>query len=80
MSDKSENKDTSKKDSKKKDTSPALKRSWFTELKAEFKKITWPKKDQLFKEAVVVLVSAISIGLIIVLVDWLLNLGLSYIW
>ncbi len=66
--------------SEKKETSPALKRSWFQELKAEFKKISWPNKDRLFRETVVVLVSAISIGLIIVLVDWLLNLGLSFIW
>ena len=49
-------------------------------VKAEFKKISWPNKDRLFRETVVVLVSAISIGVIIVLVDWLLNFGLSFIW
>ncbi len=63
-----------------KKTSPALKRSWFQELKGEFKKISWPNKKQLAKETSVVLVSAILIGLIIVVVDWLLNMGLSYIW
>ena len=64
----------------KKDASPALKRSWFKELKAEFGKITWPTRVQLFKETTVVLVSAIVIGVIIVVVDWLLNLGLQFIW
>ena len=66
--------------SDKKDASPALKRSWFQELKGEFGKITWPSKIQLAKETTVVLVSAIVIGLIIVVVDWLLNLGLQFIW
>ena len=65
--------------SDKKETSPALKRSWFQELKGEFSKITWPGKKQLAKEATVVLVSAIVLGCIIVLVDYLLNLGLQYI-
>ncbi len=66
--------------SDKKDTSPALKRSWFQELKSEFGKITWPGKTQLVKETAVVLVSAILIGGIITVVDWLLNLGLQFIW
>ena len=66
--------------SEKKETSPTLKRSWFQELKAEFGKISWPNKKQLAKETTVVLVSAILIGLIIVVVDWLLNMGLSFIW
>ncbi len=66
--------------SEKKDTSPALKRSWFQELKAEFSKITWPGKSQLARETAVVLVSAIVLGGIIVVVDWLLNLGLQYLW
>ena len=66
--------------SDKKETSPALKRSWFQELKAEFKKISWPGKSQLFKETTVVLAVAIFIGLLISVVDWLLNMGLQYIW
>lgn len=79
MSDNKTEKKTDKKDSSKKD-SPALKRSWFQELKAEFGKISWPGRKQLAKETTVVLVSAILIGLIIVLVDWLLGLGLSYMF
>ncbi|MBR1773177.1 MAG: preprotein translocase subunit SecE [Eubacterium sp.] len=66
--------------SEKKETSPALKRSWFQELSAEFKKITWPTGKQLVKETIVVLVSAALIGGIIVVVDYLLNYGLQYLW
>ena len=66
--------------SDKKETSPALKKSWFKELKGEFAKITWPGKKQLAKEVTVVLVSAILLGCIIVIVDYLLNLGLQFLW
>ena len=66
--------------SEKKETSPALKRSWFQELSAEFKKITWPTGKHLVKETIVVLVSAALIGGIIVVVDYLLNYGLQYLW
>ncbi len=66
--------------SDKKETSPALKRSWFQGLKLEFGKITWPGKKQLAKETTVVLVVAILIGGIITVVDWLLGLGLNYLW
>ncbi|MBP5298274.1 MAG: preprotein translocase subunit SecE [Lachnospiraceae bacterium] len=61
-------------------TQPALKRSWFKELKSEFGKISWPNKTQLFKETSVVFVAAVLIGAIIVVVDWVLNLGLQFIW
>ena len=66
--------------SDKKETSPALKRSWFQELKSEFKKITWPGKKQLARETTVVLVVAIFIGAAITVVDWALDLGLQYLW
>ncbi len=64
----------------KKENSPALQRSWFQELKLEFGKITWPTKKQLAKETSVVVVSAVFLGALIVVVDWLLNLALQFIW
>jgi preprotein translocase subunit SecE len=66
--------------SEKKDTSPTLKRSWFQGLKAEFGKITWPNKKQIIRETVAVVIVAVVISLIIVLVDFVLKNGLSYIW
>ncbi len=66
--------------SKNKETSsPALKRSWFQELKAEFAKITWPAKDKLFKQSTAVVIAAVILGFIIAGVDWLLQIGLSFI-
>ena len=66
--------------SEKKGPSPALKRSWFQGLKSEFGKITWPTKNKLAKEAVLVIVIALLLGCLIVGIDALLKYGLSYLW
>ena len=62
----------------KENESTSLKRSFFTELKGEFRKIIWPDKKLLGKQSVAVLVSAIIIGCIIALIDWLMQIGLSF--
>ena len=66
--------------SENKETSPTLKRSRFQNLKLEFKKITWPTKQRLVREVLVVLISAVLLGAMIALIDWLLKLGLQFIW
>ena len=66
--------------SENKETSPTLKRSWFQNLKLEFKKITWPTKQRLVREVLVVLISAVLLGAMIALIDWLLKLGLQFLW
>lgn len=65
--------------SKKEKTSTTLKRSWFQELKGEFKKITWLDKSSLAKQSCVVIVTTIILGCIIAVVDWLIQIGLSFI-
>ena len=59
--------------------STALKRSFFTELKAEFRKIVWPDKELLGKQSVAVILAAIVIGVIIAAIDWVMQVGLSFI-
>ncbi len=66
--------------SDKNETSPTLKRSWFRNMKSEFGKITWPAKKQLGRETIVVLISAVVLGMLIAAIDWLLGLGLNFIW
>ncbi len=61
------------------ETSPALKRSWFQELKAEFGKITWPTKKDVGKRSAVVIIAALILGFIIAGVDFLLQYGLTFI-
>lgn len=65
--------------SEKKETSPALKRSWFQELKLEFGKVTWPNGKSVAKQSVAVILAAIVLGFVIAGVDWLLSIGLSFI-
>lgn len=65
--------------SKKSESSPTLKRSFFQQLKLEFGKISWPNKSQLTRESVAVIISAIVLGLIIAGVDTVLQYGLSFI-
>ena len=59
--------------------SKAFKRSFFTELKGEFRKIVWPDKKLLGKQSVAVIISAIAIGCIISAIDWLLQIGMTFI-
>lgn len=66
--------------SKKQETSaPALKRSWFQELKAEFSKITWPSKDSLLKQSVLVTIASVIVGFLVAGVDFLLQIGIDWI-
>ncbi len=54
-------------------------RSWFRELKAEFKKVIWPKKDDLVKETTAVVVVSVLLGIIISIVDVLAKYGIEFI-
>ncbi|MDD6327930.1 MAG: preprotein translocase subunit SecE [Eubacteriales bacterium] len=60
-------------------SSPALKRSWFQELKTEFGKINWPSKQSLKRRSIAVIIIAVILGFLIAGIDWLLQIGLSYI-
>ena len=44
---------------------------YFRELKSEMKKVTWPTKDQLVRQTLVVIVAIIIIGLFIFGLDLL---------
>jgi preprotein translocase subunit SecE len=59
--------------------SASLKRSYFTELKGEFRKIVWPDKKLLGKQSVAVIIAAIVIGCVIAAIDWVMQIGLSFI-
>lgn len=60
-------------------SSPSLKRSWFQELKAEFSKITWPAKESLIKQSIVVTVAAVVIGFMVAGVDYVIEIGMKWI-
>lgn len=57
----------------------SFKRSFFTELKGEFRKIVWPDRKLLGKQSVAVILIAIVVGCIIAAVDWIMQIGMTFI-
>ena len=53
--------------------------SFFQSLKSEFKKIIWPNKERLTKEASVVIVVSIILGILIAILDMVLQYGIQFI-
>ena len=56
------------------ETKKSRKGGWFKNLKLEFKKIIWPGKKELAKKTLVVLTTAICLGIIIAII----NMGIQY--
>ncbi len=52
---------------------------FFDGVKAEFKKITWPNKDDLLKQSVAVVIIAVVSGLLISLMDIAFQYGVNFI-
>ena len=48
-------------------------------IKAEFKKIVWPTKDDIVKETVAVISSSIVIGIIISILDFIFKVLLNFV-
>ena len=53
--------------------------SFFKQVKAEFKRCSWPKKDELIRQSALVIVDSVILGGVIAGVDWLIRLGLQAI-
>ena len=65
-------------DSETKSKKPAAQQTrWFKGLKGEFKKCTWPKKEDLVKQSALVIVVSVLLGVLIAGVDWAIRLGLT---
>ena len=48
-------------------------------IKAEFKKIVWPNKDDIVKQTIAVISSSIAIGIIISILDFIFKLLLNFV-
>ena len=55
------------------------KKSWFTGLKAEFKKIIWPNKQSLTRQTVAVIAASVALGLLIALMDYVIGFGVEFL-
>ncbi len=53
--------------------------SFMDGLKAEFKKIIWPDRKTVFKQALVVTAISVVIGVIIAVLDMALQYGISFL-
>ena len=62
-----------------KELEKAPKTSWFTGLKAEFKKIIWPNKQSLARQTIAVIVVSVALGLIIALMDYIIQYGVDFL-
>lgn len=62
-----------------KTTEKAPKKSWFKGLKSEFKKIVWPDRESLMKQTVAVIVVSVALGIIIAIIDYILQFGVKFL-
>lgn len=53
------------------------KTSFFTGLKQEFAKISWPVKDQVVKQSIAVVVTSFVVGVLIALIDLAVQYGIN---
>lgn len=53
--------------------------NFFKQVKAEFKRCSWPKKEELIRQSALVIVVSVVLGGIIAGIDWLIRLGLQAI-
>ena len=53
--------------------------SFFKGVKAEFKKISWPDKNKLFKQSVAVVCISVVLGLIISVLDTIIQYGVNFL-
>ncbi|MCM1106116.1 MAG: preprotein translocase subunit SecE [Blautia sp.] len=57
----------------------APKTKWFTGLKAEFAKIIWPDRGSVARQTVAVIAVSVVLGLVIALLDWLIQYGVNFL-
>ena len=53
------------------------KKNWFKGLKAEFSKIIWPTKASILRQTVTVVIVTVIMGVIIAILDQLIQAGLT---
>ena len=54
-------------------------KDWFKGLKAEFHKISWTSKDDVTKQTIAVVVVSVILGLLIAVIDFLLQTGIKFL-
>ncbi len=60
-------------------TENKVKTGFFKGVKAEFKKISWPDKQTTLKQSVVVVAISVVVGLIIAVLDVIIQYGVNFL-
>lgn len=60
-------------------TEKTKKPGFFKGVKSEFKKITWPDKKSLLKQTVAVVSTTIVLGLLIAVLDFVIQYGVNFV-
>ena len=55
------------------------KTQWIEGLKAEFRKIIWPTREDITKETTAVVVCSVLLGALIALIDFLVQHGVDFL-
>ncbi len=55
------------------------KTGFFKTIPVEFKKIVWPSKESVFRQSVAVTVTAIVVGILVTVFDFLIQYGINFI-
>ena len=55
----------------------AQKTSWFSGMKAEFRKISWPDRKSLTKQTIAVISTSVVLALIIKVLDMIMTFGID---
>lgn len=54
-------------------------KAWWTGLKGEYSRIIWPERPTVFRQTVTVIIVTLIIGVLIAMIDSLIQLGLGRI-
>ena len=54
-------------------------KDWFKGLKAEFHKISWTSREDVTKQTIAVVVVSVILGLLIAVIDFLLQSGINFL-
>ena len=57
----------------------ASKPSFFKGLKAEYKKIIWPEKNDVLKQSVAVVCISVLLGAIVAILDFVIQYGVDFL-
>lgn len=66
-------------DSAKTESKSKPKRSFWQGVKTEFKKITWPDKESLLKQSLVVVCISLILGALIAVLDFMFQNGIDFL-